>query len=200
MIISHKYKFIFIKTFKTASSSFEAAYSWLAGPDDILTPDEPATTDYNQDMWYTGDVFFNHMHGAEIMKHISLDVWSSYYKFCIERNPWDKAISWYYWNRQFWETDMSLSEFVQGHLNKPDWPVYAIEDRVVVDEILRFENLYGEIDRVCDLLGIPRLKMPQVKGAVRPRGINYRDVLGTKEREKIAGDYSKIIKLMNYSF
>jgi hypothetical protein len=45
MIISHKYKFIFIKTFKTASTSVEAYFSQYAGSNDILTPITPLVAD-----------------------------------------------------------------------------------------------------------------------------------------------------------
>lgn len=38
MIVSHKYKFIFIKTAKTAGTSTEIALSRICGPDDIITP------------------------------------------------------------------------------------------------------------------------------------------------------------------
>jgi len=41
MIISHKHKFIFIKTRKTAGSSFELMLSTICGPDDVLTPLSP---------------------------------------------------------------------------------------------------------------------------------------------------------------
>ena len=40
MIISHRYKFIFIKTHKTAGSSMEMALGPLCGPDDIIAPME----------------------------------------------------------------------------------------------------------------------------------------------------------------
>ena len=38
MILSHKHKFIFIKTKKTASTSLEIVLSKLCGKDDIITP------------------------------------------------------------------------------------------------------------------------------------------------------------------
>lgn len=39
MIISHRHKFIFIKTRKTAGTSVEMALATICGPDDVLTPD-----------------------------------------------------------------------------------------------------------------------------------------------------------------
>ncbi|PYL93687.1 MAG: hypothetical protein DMF14_00320 [Verrucomicrobia bacterium] len=45
MIISHKHKFIFIKTVKTAGTSLEVFLSQHCGPDDVLTPFAPPSRD-----------------------------------------------------------------------------------------------------------------------------------------------------------
>ena len=37
MIVSHAHKFIYIKTYKTGSTSVEAALSGVCGPDDVIT-------------------------------------------------------------------------------------------------------------------------------------------------------------------
>lgn len=208
MIISHKYKFIFVKTFKTASSSFEAAFSWIAGRDDIITSDEPMTRDYKDGVCRLGanSIFFNHKHAVEIRKCILPHVWSGYYKFCIERNPWDKALSWYYWDKP---KDISLSEYILNDtmgcphgqaIHLPDWPMYTDNDQVIVDKILRFEDLPAELSRLEQRLDMPQLDMPRVKGDTRPKGIHYRDVLGLAEKDKIATGFHKIIELMGYEY
>ena len=38
MIISHKYKYIFFKTSKTAGTSIEISLSRFCGKDDVITP------------------------------------------------------------------------------------------------------------------------------------------------------------------
>lgn len=42
MIVSHKHKFIFIKTAKSAGTSIEIALSKFCGSEDIITPILPA--------------------------------------------------------------------------------------------------------------------------------------------------------------
>ena len=90
MIISHKYRFIFIKTIKTAGTSIEAYLSPFCGPDDVLTPVMPVVEGHQPRNF--GD-FYNHFSAWGIRRAIDAETWNSYFKFCVERNPWDKTVS-----------------------------------------------------------------------------------------------------------
>lgn len=128
MIISHKHRFIFIKTEKTAGTSIEMALAAVCGPQDIITPvvhpedrhviasagdaiRPPQNYHIPLNKWRlrewgqtfktgTWPQFYNHIGAGEIRQLIASDVWDNYYKFCFERNPWDKVVSYYYWWRK----------------------------------------------------------------------------------------------------
>ncbi len=54
MIVSHKHKFIFLKTNKTAGTSIEIALSKFCGEDDIITRISPKDEQTRRDLGYRG--------------------------------------------------------------------------------------------------------------------------------------------------
>jgi hypothetical protein len=97
MIISHKYRFIFIKTYKTAGTSLEVYLSHFCSDDDVFTEIFPPVSDHRP---RNAESFYNHMPAFEVRRRVGEAVWNSYFKFCIERNPWDKVLS-FYWMERF---------------------------------------------------------------------------------------------------
>lgn len=109
MIISHSYKFIFIKSLKTAGTSIEAALSGHCGGNDVVVP----INDYAYNRDEKGQFIHRGMNADEIYRKIGqhvdaaaiktrepLEVWNSYFKFSITRNPWDRALSYFFWDKR----------------------------------------------------------------------------------------------------
>lgn len=227
MIISHKHKFIFIKTRKTAGTSLEIALSKVCGDEDVITPLVPEDEairvnagfrtaqnyripfkDYHIRDWMRllfkqkRTQFFNHIAAAQVMAHIPVEIWKDYYKFCFERNPWDKLVSMYFYKYPQ-EPRPSIIDFIQSPIarNLSNFPLYAVSGEVVVDHVYRYENLKQELDKVYEILhlaGVPAL--PNAKGAFRKDRRNYRELLTYTEREAIAQMCADEIALLGYEF
>lgn len=231
MIVCHKYKFIFLKTSKTAGSSVEMALSRFCGPDDIITPlseEEDALRveqggvapqNYRErtlrftpsQLWKfisRGKYFrrfYNHIPARKVKRRIGKDIWDSYYKFCVVRNPWDRVISQYYWRLRNDTKVMSIDEFLDsrhvGSLIRKGIGVYTIDGKVVVDRICRYENLTEDLEEVRVKLGLPEpISLPRAKSMFRKDKRHYSEVFSKEQKERVREIFSDEIKLLGYEY
>lgn len=230
MIISHSYRFIFLKINKTAGTSIEIALSKFCGPKDIITPISPEDEEIRKDLGYRGpqnhllpfssysfaDVkqlfkthkrknqYYNHIPAWKLRKFIPPSIWNNYFKFCFERNPWDRLISLYYWFCRS-APRPSISEFLTTKhpliLKRNGYEVYTENDQVVVDRVCYYERLKEELEAIRQLLGLPeKIVLPRAKSQFRKDRRNYRDVLTERERSTIAKMFNKEIRLLGYHY
>jgi len=135
---------------------------------------------------------------------VAPETWDGYFKFCIERNPWDRVISSYFWkNKQ--EPRPTILEWLEngGHmiLQKRGRELYTIDGDIVADRIVRFENLNGDLEEIRLKLGLPEpLDLPHAKSGTRKDKRHYREILGEKERRIIERDFAFEINRFGYSF
>lgn len=229
MIISHQHKFIFIKTQKTAGTSTEIALSRICGPDDIITPLSPEEEKIRKDLGYRGAQnyiipfsqykkldwmklayfrkrmsFFHHMSAHQIMWYLNSDTWDSYYKFCFERNPWDKVVSYYYFHEGY-KSYKSIKEFLLsgegGDMRGFD--LYNQGGIPLVDKVFKFEEIEAGLNELSKRFNLQEpLKLPsyRAKGDIRKDKRHYREILTQEEADIIAKIFAREIKYFAYVY
>ncbi|SHE88478.1 Sulfotransferase family protein [Psychroflexus salarius] len=229
MIVNHKYKFIFIKTQKTASTTLEIALSQLCDENDIITPITSSDEEYRKKLGYQSAInynipfskynkkdflkflctgkrkrFYNHMSSSEIKRYLGKDIYDSYYKFCFERNPYDKLVSLFYHHGGF-QKYSSLLEFInKGELEIiKGFDQYTIGKNIAVDDIFKFENLDESIMIISDKLNLDNpLKLPpkKLKSQFREKNTHYSKLINQQVKRKIDIIWARELKMMNYDF
>jgi hypothetical protein len=229
MILSHKYKFIFIKTAKTAGTSIEVFLSKHCGANDVVTPIEP-TIEGHQPQNYEGFInpipeilerpgklfaalrrsissrqkFYRHMPAYEIRNRVPREAWNSYFKFCVERNPWDKVLSHYHMHAARGGGSLSLDEYLARGRFPINYFRYAdrSEKKIIVDRILRYENLLTELSEVFSQLKIPFSGTLGVaaKSEYRTDHRPYQEIFNDEQRRIVQKAFAKEIELHGYRF
>jgi hypothetical protein len=230
MIVSHKYKFIFVKTHKTAGSSVEAALAPYLGEDDIITA--PAVQDasthaarnhhgdalldrlyarhrlvrkvVNRHSPLLGAWYYEHMPAWRIREQVGETVWNTYYKFCFERNPWDKVVSYYFWKKH--GQNKVLPEFRDYVLNKThrlpmDGRLYMDGDQLLINEVIPFKPFEEGFRAVVERLGIPfEGGIPREKGGIKVDRKPYQEYYDEETKQRVAEVFAPEIRLMGYTF
>jgi hypothetical protein len=103
-----------------------------------------------------GKRFYNHIPAYRVAHRVPKRVWDSYFKVAVERNPWDKAISQFYWKARRRE-NYNFRDFVSERDVGVNWPRYCHPrtGALMVDRILYYDRLNEELGALFAELGIP---------------------------------------------
>ena len=227
MIVCHEHKFIFVKTRKTAGTSIETALSSFCGPSDVITSlsseDEAARTKLGlrgmQNIhvpmirYSISDIatlatlkrkrFHNHTPSSEVRKYLGQQIYSKYFVFCVERNPYDRAVSQYFFKNRKFSEKPPMPEFLKT-LSTPsmsNWDVYTQKSQIAVDKVLRYENLEHDLNEVGNFLGLNiDISLIHAKSHTRTDRRNYREVIDSESRSIIEARCANEIKYFGYEW
>lgn len=199
MIVSFEHNFVFLKVPKTAGTSVELFLDPIAGDDAIVTrispPEEASHPRHSatsprvvaRALWAArGDrgaigrittclrrrevLFFNHMPASLVRERIGPKRWDAMFRFCFDRNPWDKSISRYFWRTRRVSPRPAFDDWAIIAGNLPNaHRIYTIDGLLAVHTVGRYEHLIEDLTDALGAIGIDRaVALPRAKASVRP--------------------------------
>lgn len=218
MIVSHEYKFIFIRTEKTAGTSLSAALKPFLGRADLVGKlTRPAWAKYSPIhhgalMRHFPQLFGLHTHAtaAQVRAVVGPEVFSRYFKFCVERNPWDRQVSLYF-HRKRKRNELESANFDKDmrsivyrcteYTRLRNWEIYTIKNKIAVDHVIRYENINEELPRIFSHLGLPAsIELPWRRSGNRDPNLDYRRYYSEWTRDLVARWYRREIEQFGYKF
>lgn len=181
-IISFKYKFVYVKTVKTAGTAFEISLAPHLGPDDIVTPIGPPVAGHLPKNFHRGGGkknWYNHMPVSEIQEWLGPDISKEMYFFTVEREPVDKCLSYFHFRRawrrhgQGGEYEKTWEQYIEERDFPNDVDKYSIEidgkKQLGVDEVIPYEVLEEGARRILAERGVSDFRMTsRAKSDFRP--------------------------------
>jgi hypothetical protein len=218
MLLSTKYKFLFVHTAKTGGTSIRAAlsryrYAGVCGPAMFIA--------------HKLDQLCGHRIGAKFPRHakaiaakemLPREFYEALFKFAFVRNPWDLQVSSFHHIRRerphvmgkygedfegFLRWKLDPSRPYQFHIDtsielQSDYVVDQ-HGRLIVDFIGKYEQLAEDFAAICQRIGIEAPALPHKREA-KDRGKDFRSYYSDATAELVAGHFAADIERFGYGF
>jgi hypothetical protein len=216
LIVSHAHRFIFLRTEKTGGTGLVAALKAACAPGDTYPGQIRPAWSRRLPFRYDGlqrsmpDVFGLHPYATarQARRVLGPRIFDSYFKFSVERNPWDRQVELYAereWKKgrdhANFDRDMrSLAYRSAESCRLDNWSVYAIGNEVVVDRMLRYEALADDFADICRLIGLEPGDRAARLSRPRTRRPHYSLFYSDFTRDMLARWYWREIQTFGYRF
>ena len=219
-LVSHRYKFIYFKTYKTASTSM---YDFLAPlctdpdikPDSILsnTGRPPLISKYGRVGTFLNsrnvENWGAHISALEVKNVLGNEIFNSYYKFTTVRNPFQVAVSAYRHNHQALDERSALFEwkrkcfetYLPKHPYEENWDIYTVDDIPICNYYIRYESLIENTNHVLNHLRLPPIvknRFPFLRSKGQSK--NYRSYYEENRMAIYREYFKKELEFFNYEF
>lgn len=236
MLVSHRKEFIYTKTAKTAGTSVESYFEPYCMPEGEWTPEHSRETHVSEAGIIgfrgahrpVGTEWFNHMSAKKIKEKLGDEVWNRYFKFCVVRDPFDKAVSAFYHFKKgreaggkdsrgltlkqrlkkllrpepkFASVAQEFEFWLSGKNMVVDRDKYVIDGEFCVDEVIRYEDLHGDMEKVCQRIGVewePE-RLPTFKAGIRDGSVALEEIYTPKSVEIVSELYAYELERFGYT-
>ncbi|MGD9861582.1 MAG: hypothetical protein AB7S99_00055 [Pseudodonghicola sp.] len=195
-LICHSKKFIFLKTRKTGGTTLEMALQGFCAPGRDL-PERVGYVETEQGVIGTRAYdgveapVYEHMPARKVRAHVGPEIWNSYTKVSVVRNPYEKLVSEFYWQvreaRAMSEPEQigAFRAWLKSDVRKwtlEDRNIVAINSRLVVQQVVRHERFAEDVVLLGQALDLGDLELVDFKKGIRPRKI---EIIHYYDREAV---------------
>jgi len=215
MIISKKYKFIFIHIPKTGGCSVESALMSHLGKEDLITDR------MNYQHKKINAKFCNIPHHVTLrdFHELTHNRYKDYYKFAFVRNPYDRMVSMYSFYSQLKNGKVGESEFEKFNIwllgeeniinpklnlkaqnqwkNKPQVEWVVNNNKIDVDFIGRMETFDSDLLTIGRKIGMNIEKIPHKN---KSKHSHYSNFFSAEAKRKTEKEYMDDFKKFNYTW
>lgn len=149
--------------------------------------------------------YWGHMSAEEVRERVGTHIWDNYFKFTVERNPWDKLVAAYTRKRSKGTVDESFRDFaLSTGPSRSQFDRYTVDGKIGVDKVLRYERLYSDLAEISRHLSCPEdvgdVMAPLSANSGHRSSRRFRDYYDAETREMVALYFARENRLMGFSF
>ena len=210
MIVSVKHRFIYIKNRKVGGSSLEKYLidKLVDKKTDIHTGTSTNEYSNNNISRNDGGTVSGHLAIIDIAKILNKTIdqlISNFYIFSVERNPYDKCVSSYFFSKK---NNESLLEFLKSTKNIPtDWGKYTINNNIIgtVYKYENFSKMFDELNFSLNLNSNNLLKFDEfsaynLKSEHRPKNETYNKYYDEESINFVKDTFKRELVRFGYNF
>jgi hypothetical protein len=216
MLLSHRYRFLFVHIAKTGGTSVRAALNSLRWRDPLYYLTFPAHKMSALTGHRLGLKFPRHAHIIAAKEMLPAPYFDSLYKFAFVRNPWDLQVSsFHHIQRERPEVMNGITDFndfmrwkfdparpYQYHIDtslslQTDYLI-DLHGVIQTNHIGRYENLRDDFGEIIRHLKLPVAELPHRRKA-GDRG-EYRNYYASDVVDMVTQHFSRDIQMLGYQY
>ena len=216
MLLSPKYRFLFVHIAKTGGTSVRAALAPLRWRDPLYIPQFIASRLSHLTGHRIASKLPRHARIIAAKEMLPHELFEKLFKFAFVRNPWDLQVSsWHHLKRERPHLVEHLPDFesflrwkldperpYQYHIDtsierQTDY-LRDLDDTILVDFIGKYENLQEDYEEVCRRIGINPPPLPHKRKATGRT--DYRQYYDDATAQLLAGYFKADIEEFGYKF